>query len=201
MTLLGGIILPQFMISSSKSADLLVYNLAEQQVICLLSLHASTFCKNDVTQKWRHSKMTSHKNNITKMTSDKNDITQKWHHKRWICLLCQKSWGHLMFCSIFTILSRSYSNFLPIQRSLWVDICLYSTMFNRQISLKEAQVKFNLANFFLNFGVKIWNFDLYSKKINYVKADFWIITPFSEYELYKKGRYIVTSRLTRFWSI
>ena len=48
----------------------------------------------------------------------------------------------------------------------------YSTMFNRQISLKEAQVKFNLANFFLNFVVKIWNFDLYSKKINYVKADF-----------------------------
>ena len=77
-----------------------------------------------------------------------------------------------MFCSIFTILSRSYSNFLPIQRSLWVDICLYSTMFNRQISLKEAQVKFNLANFFLNFGVKIWNFDLYSKKIDYAKVDF-----------------------------
>ena len=135
MTLLGGIILPQFMISSSKSADLLVYNLAEQQVIGLLSLHASTFWKNDVTQKWRHSKMTSHKNNITKMTSDKNDITQKWHHKRWICLLCQKSWGHLMFCSIFTILSRSYSNFLPIQRSLWVDMSIqYYVQYNRQIS-------------------------------------------------------------------
>ena len=31
--------------------------------------------------------------------------------------------------------------------------------------------------------------------------DFWIITLFSEYELYKKGQYIVTSRLTRFCSM